>query len=194
VISAVAARDFPRQGLPEIAVAGRSNVGKSSLINALTGCRNLARTSTTPGKTRMINFYRLEGAWLLVDLPGYGYARVPKAESRQWKQLVNDYFAERTTVALVIQLVDSRLEPTVQDLQLSDWLDEMGMPRLIVGTKADKLSGNERAVQQRRTSEAFGGKPVILCSARTGAGCREIWKRAVEAARESFPREKSPKT
>jgi ribosome biogenesis GTP-binding protein YsxC/EngB len=119
VISAVAARDFPRQGLPEIAVAGRSNVGKSSLINALTGCRNLARTSTTPGKTRMINFYRLEGAWLLVDLPGYGYARVPKAESRQWKQLVNDYFAERTTVALVIRQALRQREgcSTAQDLR-----------------------------------------------------------------------------
>jgi GTP-binding protein len=186
VISAASPRDFPRQGLPEIVIAGRSNVGKSSLINAMTGCRNLARTSATPGKTRTINFYRLQDSWLLVDLPGYGYARVPKAEGHQWKKLVNGYFLERPAVALVIQLVDSRMEPTEQDLQLSGWLDSTGIPRLVVGTKADKLSGNERAVQQRRISEAFGGNPVILSSARTGAGCREIWKRAAEAAGNHF--------
>lgn len=194
VVSAVSIRDFPRETLPEIAFAGRSNVGKSSLINALTGSRNLARTSASPGKTRMINFYRLERTLFLVDLPGFGYAKVPKAESRKWRQLVNQYFENRPAIALVVHLVDSRMEPTELDLQLAEWLDNLGMPRLVVATKSDKLSGNERAVQQRAISEAFGGEPVVLSSAVTGAGSKEIWKRVADAARSVDPRRKSPRT
>lgn len=193
VVSAVSARDFPRETLPEVAIAGRSNVGKSSLINALTGSRNLARTSSSPGKTRMINFYRLEQAFFLVDLPGFGYARAPKGESRKWRQLVNQYFESRPAIALVVHLVDSRMKPTALDLQLAEWLDNLGMPRLIVATKSDKLSGNERTVQQRAISEAFGGEPVILSSAVTGAGSKEIWKRVAEAALSVNPRKKSPR-
>jgi GTP-binding protein len=192
VVSAVSARDFPRATLPEVAIAGRSNVGKSSLVNVLTGSRNLARTSSSPGKTRVINFYRLKRAFLLVDLPGFGYARVPKAESRKWKQLVNQYFESRPAIALVIQLVDSRLDPMPLDLRFAEWLDNLGIPRLIVATKSDKLSGNERAVQQSTISEAFGGEPVILSSAVTGAGSKEIWKRVAEAALSVDPRKKSP--
>jgi len=191
VASAGSARDFPREGLPEVAVAGRSNVGKSSLVNTLTGGK-IARTSTSPGKTRTINFYRLDRRLFLVDLPGFGYARVPKAESRKWKQLVAQYFENRPAIALVIQLVDSRMNPTALDLQLAEWLGNLGIPRLIVATKADKLSGNQRAAQQRAISEAFGGEPVILSSAVTGAGLKEIWKRVADATR-SEPREKSPK-
>jgi GTP-binding protein len=192
VVSAASIRDFPRDRIPEVAIAGRSNVGKSSLVNRLTGVRNLARTSSSPGKTRLINFYRLEQAFFLVDLPGFGYAKVPKAESRQWKQLVEQYFRSRSTIALVIQLVDSRMEPTNLDHQLYGWLGELGVPRLIVATKADKLSGNQRAVQQRAISEAFGGEAVVFSSAVTGAGCNEIWKRMAEANRAAGSEQKSP--
>jgi len=193
VVSAVSARDFPRETLPEVVIAGRSNVGKSSLINALTGSKNIARTSSKPGKTRTINFYRLERACFLVDLPGFGYAAGPKVESRKWKQLVSQYFESRHAIELAIQLVDSRLEPTPLDLQLAQWLDSLGIPRLIVATKSDKLSGNERAVQLRKISEAFGGEPVILSSAMTGAGSKEIWKRVAEASLSVIPRKKSPR-
>jgi len=190
VVSAVSARDFPRETLPEVAVAGRSNVGKSSLVNLLTG-KNLARISSTPGKTRVINFYRFRRAFFLADLPGFGYARVPKAESRKWRQLVNQYFESRPAIALVIQLVDARMNPTPLDLQFAQWLDNLGMPRLIVATKSDKLSGNERAARQHAISEAFGGEPVILSSTVTGAGSKEIWKRVAEAAQSVNPRKKS---
>lgn len=190
VVSAVSARDFPREALPEIAIAGRSNVGKSRLVNVLTG-KKLARISSTPGKTRTINFYRFQRAFFLVDLPGFGYAKVPKAESRKWRELVNQYFERRPAIALVIHLVDSRMDPTELDLQFARWLDHLGMPRLIVATKSDKLSGREKAVQQRAISEAFGGEPVVLSSAVTGEGSKEIWKRAVEAAQSVNPRKKS---
>jgi len=184
----VSERDFPRDRAPDIVIAGRSNVGKSSLINRLTGKKDLARTSSTPGKTRTINFYRLNRAFFLVDLPGYGYAKAPKSESRRWKKFIEQYFESREGIALAIQLVDSRMEPTPLDMGLAEWLDHLGIPRLIVATKIDKLSGSERAVQQRVISEAFGGREVILSSAETGTGCKEIWNRVHEAIRGSSPK------
>jgi GTP-binding protein len=181
LVSAFSESDFPPEGVPEIVLAGRSNVGKSSLINRLAGQKNLARTSATPGKTRSINFYRLDRSFCLVDLPGYGYSTAGKAASRQWKHLVDKYFRSRERVALVIQLVDSRIPPTPLDFQLAAWIDGLELRRLLVATKADKLSGNQQAVQRRRISEAFGDMPVTLASAMTGEGCREIWKRILEA-------------
>lgn len=178
---AVTERDFPLEGIPEVVIAGRSNVGKSSLINKLAGQKGLARTSSTPGKTQSINFYRFGGAFYLVDLPGFGYARAGKAVSRKWSRLIEQYFRVRSTIRLLIHLVDSRLEPTSLDLELQEWLNELRMPRLVVATKADKLSGNKKAVQQRVISAAFHGEPVIMGSAVTGIGCKEIWSRVVEA-------------
>jgi len=181
VVSAFSERDFPRPDIPEVVLAGRSNVGKSSLINRLAGQKSLARTSSTPGKTRCINFYRMDGAFFLVDLPGYGYSAAGRAASRSWRRLIESYFENRARIALAVQLVDARMPPTPLDTQLAGWLDRLGIRRMIVATKSDKLSGNERKVQQREISLAFAGAPVTLTSAATGDGCKEIWKHITEA-------------
>jgi GTP-binding protein len=185
IVSAVSEADFPASGMPEVVLAGRSNVGKSSMINRLAGIRSLARTSSTPGKTQSINFYRFDHAFYLVDLPGFGYAKVGKSVSLGWKSVIEKYFRNRPVVALVIQLVDARLQPTKLDLELSQWLDFLEVPRLVVATKADKLSGNGKVAQQRVISGAFSNQPVILASAVTGIGCKEIWKRVLESIRSS---------
>jgi GTP-binding protein len=180
VASAFSQRDFPRTEIPEIVVAGRSNVGKSSLINRLVGVKGLARTSAAPGKTRSINFYRCDGSFFLVDLPGFGFAH-GKAGSREWKKLVEQYFNSRPAVALVIHLIDARMPPTDLDVQFAEWLAHLGVPRLVTATKADKLSGNQRAVELRAISGMFPEVPVIFSSVVTGIGCKEIWNRVVEA-------------
>jgi GTP-binding protein len=183
VASAYSEKDFPREELPEVVLAGRSNVGKSSLINRLAGRKDLAKTSGTPGKTRSVNFYRLDRSIGLVDLPGYGYARAGRAESRAWKQLIERYFAGRAMVALVVHLVDARRTPMRADQELSRWLDHLQARRLVVATKADKLSGNERAVQRKVLSETFQDCPLIMASAVTGMGCKEIWNEIIHAVR-----------
>jgi GTP-binding protein len=183
VVSTISERDLPPESLPEVVLAGRSNVGKSSLINALVNNRRLARTSGTPGKTQSINFYRLEGAFFLVDLPGFGYSEAGKAASLKWKKLIEHYFRRRSTIALVIHLLDARMPPTALDLDVADWLKNNRIPRMVVATKSDKLSGNERVAQSRAISDALGGEPVILSSARTGLGCREVWNRVIDSIR-----------
>ena len=181
VASAFSPRDFPPAGLSEIVFAGRSNVGKSSLINRLVEKRNLARTSSTPGKTQSINFYRVNRSLHFVDLPGYGYAKVPKSVGRHWKKLVEAYFRSRPGIVLVLHLVDARLRLTPLDQELAQWLCHLGFPTMVVATKADKLSGNERSSQLRALSISFEGVPVLLSSAVTGIGCKEIWKRVADA-------------
>ena len=181
VASAFSPRDFPPAGLSEIVFAGRSNVGKSSLINRLVEKRNLARTSSTPGKTQSINFYRVNRSLHFVDLPGYGYAKVPKSVGRHWKKLVEAYFRSRPGIVLVLHLVDARLRLTPLDQELAQWLCHLGFPTMVVATKADKLSGNERSSQLRALSSSFEGVPVLLSSAVTGIGCKEIWKRVADA-------------
>jgi GTP-binding protein len=176
VISAVSERDFPREGIPEVVFTGRSNVGKSSLINRLTGNRKLARTSSTPGKTQSINYYRLDRTFFFVDLPGFGYAKAGKLAVRKWKDLIERYFHKQSTIALVIQLVDSRMPPTETDIQLSEWLDKLMLPRMVVATKSDKLSNNQKSLQSRLISNSIGGRSIVMSSAKTGEGCREIWK------------------
>lgn len=176
ITSAVSEADFPQEEIPEIVFAGRSNVGKSSLINRLAGRGRLARTSSTPGKTQAINFYLLDRSFLFVDLPGFGYAKAGKSAVQRWKKLIEQYFGKRSNIVLVIQLVDSRMLPTNLDLQLYEYLEELDIPRLLVAAKADKLSNNRKDVQLRVISESFGGQPVVMSSAKTGAGCEEIWK------------------
>jgi GTP-binding protein len=181
VISAVSECDFPKPGISEVVFVGRSNVGKSSLINRLAGKAKLARTSSTPGKTQSINFYRIDNSFFFVDLPGFGYAKAGKAAIHQWKKLIERYFYTRSTIVLIIQLIDSRIPPTGLDLQLAEWMDALNLPRLVVATKSDKLSHNQKMMQLRVISETFGDHSIVMSSAETGIGCKEIWKQVIEA-------------
>ena len=181
VISAVSENDFPQEGIPEVVFAGRSNVGKSSLINRLAGNKKLARISSTPGKTQSINFYRLDESFYFVDLPGFGFAKAGRYAIQQWKRLIEQYFRNRSAIVLAIQLVDSRIPPTSLDLRLSEYLKRLKIPRMLVATKSDKLSTNQKGVQMRIISDSFGGQPVVMSSAETGTGCKEIWKRVLGA-------------
>src|SRR5205085_7220896 len=130
----------PRDGRSEVAFMGRSNVGKSSLINSLLGAKGLAKTSSTPGRTQLINFFLINEAFRFVDLPGYGYARVPGAVKREWGPMIEKYLASRPNLVLSILITDSRHEPSKLDLLMRDWLTEQAQPFVIVATKADKLS------------------------------------------------------
>jgi GTP-binding protein len=181
VVSVIVARDFPSDGLPEVALAGRSNVGKSSLINRLAKTRSLARTSSKPGKTQTINFYRFDRSFYLVDLPGYGYAQAGKELSRKWQISTEQYFQNRPAIALVIQLVDARMPPTASDIQLAKWLEHWAIQRVLVATKADKLSRNQMPAHAKMISEALGEDEIIMSSAITGMGSKEIWARVVTA-------------
>jgi GTP-binding protein len=165
---------FPADQLPEIAFLGRSNVGKSSLINALTGHKKLAFTSNTPGRTQTINFYRIDGKFYLVDLPGYGYARVPKGYTEQWKDLIEAYLTERKTLVLGCLILDTRRGWMEKDLDLKRWLEHFGRPYLVVATKTDKLN---QAEQERglKAIRKEGGEPLPF-SALSGRGVREIWQ------------------
>jgi GTP-binding protein len=173
--------DWPSGALPEIAFMGRSNVGKSSLINSLLAVRGLARTSSTPGRTQALNFFLINQRFRFVDLPGFGYARVPKAIKSTWGEMVTSYLAKREQLVLSIHIVDSRHEPTKLDLQLHEWLEHSARPRLIVATKSDKLSNNELKESLRRVKRVFTRDRVVAFSAKTGRGGNEIW-RAIESA------------
>ena len=158
--------------LPEIAFSGRSNVGKSSLINKLLNRKNLARTSATPGKTATINFYKLD-TMRLVDLPGYGYARISAAEKKRFSQTIEHYFDDDRDLRLVLQLVDMRHPPTADDLQMIDYLVQCELPFVIVLTKADKLNKTERAARLAALQDElaeFDGVECIPFSAVTGEG------------------------
>jgi GTP-binding protein len=179
--SAFKEADWPSDPLPEIAFMGRSNVGKSSLINSLLSARGLARTSSTPGRTQSLNFFMINDGFRFVDLPGFGYARVPKAIKSTWGEMVTSYLAKRTQLVLSIHIVDSRHEPTKLDLQLHEWLEHSAKPRLIVATKSDKLSNNELKESLGRVKRVFSEDRVIAFSARSGRGRDEIW-RAIESA------------
>jgi GTP-binding protein len=172
VLSANSLEQFPADGLPEIAFLGRSNVGKSSLINAITGHHELAFTSGTPGRTQSINFYRIERRLYFVDLPGYGYARVPLAAKIQWAKLIEKYLGERTTLALSFLILDARRGWMEKDLELKTWLEANGKPFRVVA-KIDKLNRSER--QRGMTAIGRNAEPLPF-SAATGQGVREIWQ------------------
>ena len=139
LLSASTTRQFPAATLPEIAFAGRSNVGKSTLINSLLNRKKLVKTSATPGKTQLINFFKINDQFYFVDLPGYGYAKVPESVQRKWQNLVEAYLSERETLRNVVLIIDCRHNPTVQDRQLLEWLEYYQRPSLIVASKIDKL-------------------------------------------------------
>ncbi len=141
---AVKPNQYPEANVPEIAFAGRSNVGKSSLLNLLTNRRNLARTSGSPGKTRTINFYKINDEFRIVDLPGYGYAKISKSQSAGWGEMMEMYLEGRPNLLKVIQLVDIRHAPSAQDVQMYDYLRHFGLDGIVIATKADKVSSNER--------------------------------------------------
>ncbi len=170
VKSAVSEKDFPRDGLPEIALIGRSNVGKSSLINTFINRKGLAKTSSTPGKTRTINFYLINNAFYLVDLPGHGYAKVPVSERRAWKLMIEDYIEGRPNLAGGIVILDIRRDPGEVESGLYGYFDELGLPLLTVLTKADKFSKNRRVKREAEIRRAIDIKSPVIFSATTGDG------------------------
>ncbi len=180
---------YPPAVHPEVAVAGRSNVGKSSLINTLLNRRRLVRTSHTPGRTQALNFFAVNGQISIVDLPGYGYAKVPEAVRLRWGPMVETYLRVRDGLALVIVLFDGRRDPTGEDLALVAWLRAYGRPWLPVLTKTDKLSRNEvrQSLARLRGRLDLGDEAeVVAFSARTGEGREALWRAVTDALRGSL--------
>ena len=182
-----ASKQFPRDPKPQIALSGRSNVGKSSLINTLLGRKSLARVSSAPGKTITINYYGIDKKMYLVDLPGYGYAKRSKESKKVWSSLTEDYFLKNPSadaLKLVIQLIDVRTGPTEDDIMMINWLIEMDIPFTVVCTKTDKLSNNQlKEALENLQKEYFSdaGIELIPFSSVTRAGKDELWKKIFEA-------------
>jgi GTP-binding protein len=172
--------DEPNTPGPDVVFLGRSNVGKSSLINTLLGVKGLARTSSRPGRTQSVNFYRINESCHFVDLPGYGYARVPERVRQNWGPMVEGYLLRRKErIALAMLVVDSRHDASPLDVTMRDWLENQQIEYLIVATKADKLSGNGRAKAKKMLKEQLDGTPLaepILYSATTGLGMKPVWR------------------
>jgi GTP-binding protein len=181
VKSAKQANDFPKDRIPEIAFCGRSNSGKSSLLNALTNSRGLARTSSSPGRTQLINFFLVDGETYYVDLPGYGYAKVPKGIRDSFGEMVESYLQNREPLKLAIMLVDSRMPPTDSDQVMKEWLDHFGIPSLVVLTKSDKISRNELTKALKTGAATLQTKEIIAFSAITGFGKEAILKKIRDA-------------
>lgn len=180
-ISAGTPRQIPSDPRTQIAFSGRSNVGKSSLINTLLGRKNLARVSSSPGKTITINFYDVDGKLYLVDLPGYGFAKRSPDEKKQWSALTDGYFTQNKNIdrlSLVLQLVDSRVGPTADDEMMLDFLRQAQIPFAVVATKVDKLNATERKnnLEAIRNHPLVGDAPVIPFSSLKGEGKEELWK------------------
>jgi GTP-binding protein len=187
LLSASDAAHFPHPSLPEIAFLGRSNVGKSSVINSLVGAK-IARTSSTPGRTRAINFFELRIAGkpqpelIFADLPGYGYAKISREISAQWPSFIDPYLKGRPTLALCVTLVDSNIPPQDSDQQLIDFLSVSARPFLVVATKSDRLSGNELRNALRVLEGRHPSAHILPFSAKTGAGKEEVWQEIRKAA------------
>ena len=181
LLTAVNEKQYPEEGLPEVALAGRSNVGKSSMINKLTNRRGMARTSSTPGKTRTLNFYLInekKDPFCLVDLPGYGYAKVGHTMRNEWAKMMEKYITQRPNLKGVIQLIDLRHPPQKIDIESFDWFLAIGIPFFIVANKADKLSKNAQHKNLKVIRDTLGVAkefPIIAFSKETGQGVEEVW-------------------
>ncbi len=186
IISAARPEQFPPESDAEVAFLGRSNVGKSSLLNSLVGVdgsvkksvalKSLARISSRPGCTQFVNFYQVDGGFFFVDLPGYGFAKVPQEKSSQWKALIEQYLDGRASLRLCVIVLDARRGWTERDVELRDWLESRQRPYLVVATKIDKLKSQKERHQSRRAlREGYSGE-ILECSAETGRGVREIWQ------------------
>jgi len=176
VISAVGPKQFPPDKRPQVAFAGRSNVGKSSLINALLHRKSLVKTSATPGKTQLINFFVINNAWYFVDLPGYGYASVPHAVTDAWGPMIEGYLKDTPSLSAVVLLLDIRRMPDERDVRMIEWLRQYDIPAVCVLTKADKLNRQETEQARRSISAMFDVPgPLLLTSAKSGAGMKELW-------------------
>src|SRR5690625_1099425 len=179
VISAVSQKQYPKDHLPEIALAGRSNVGKSSLINRLIQRKNLARTSQKPGKTQTLNFYKLNEAFYFVDVPGYGYAKVSKKEREKWGKMMDEYFQQRENLKAVVLVCDVRHEPTDADVQMYDYLKYYELPVIIIATKLDKVKKSKQHQHVKVVKDTFevdAEDIVIPFSAETGEGKDQAWQ------------------
>jgi len=175
---AVAPSGYPNIGYPEVALAGRSNVGKSSLINKMLNRKALARISGTPGKTRTINFYNVNDEMHIVDLPGYGYAKVSKVEKEKWGGIIETYLHSREELKMLVQLVDIRHEPSADDKLMYSWIKQRNLPTVIVATKADKVSRNQMFKNLSIVKKALGvteDDRFVLFSSETGQGREELW-------------------
>jgi GTP-binding protein len=189
LMSASDVSHFPAPALPEVAFLGRSNVGKSSVINSLLGTK-IAKTSSTPGRTRAINFFEIRVAgrpqpeMIFTDLPGYGFAKISREVSARWPEFIEPYLKERPNLSLCVSLVDASVPPQPSDQQLIEFLQTSGREFLIVATKSDRLSGNQLQNSLRTLTQAFSSSNILPFSARTGAGKSELWqaiRKAMEA-------------
>jgi GTP-binding protein len=178
LVGAVSSKQYPKEPLPEFAFAGRSNVGKSSLIKSLLNRKKLVRISSTPGKTREINFFKINDAMMFADLPGYGFARVTPALQNKWKKMIEEYLVQREPLIAIVFIVDIRRKPTELDLTLKEWLEELDRNYILLITKADKVSASERGKQTKKIKAAFMGKNALdflVYSSKNHTGRKELW-------------------
>jgi GTP-binding protein len=180
IASVYSALELPKEKLPEVVLCGRSNVGKSSFINSLFNRKNLAKTSSTPGKTRSINYYDIDSKFYIVDLPGYGYAKISQSERRKWGTLVNDFFSNSKHIRLTIHLIDSRHKPTELDVKLNKMLRLLDIPYIVLLSKSDKLKQSEFSIAQKKVIEIFPelilNENLYYFSSVKGTGNKEIKK------------------
>jgi GTP-binding protein len=177
---AVSCKQYPDSVCPELAFVGRSNVGKSSLINSLLNRKKLVKTSQTPGKTQEINFFKINNNFIFADLPGYGFAKVPQVVRKHWKKMIEDYLLKRETLLAVIFIIDMRRNPSPLDLDLKTWLETHDIEYLLIATKMDKLSQSEASKQVKKLNVAYfneGEDKLLVYSSKSGRGRKELWQK-----------------